>query len=281
MLASRMARGFSSLRTDVPLTDDQIRRVAPSIFAEEAHESRSARYAYIPTSHVLSKLREEGFQPFMVAQARVRDAGKREHAKHLIRLRHANQIAATEANEIILLNSHDGSSSYQMMSGQFRFVCANGLVCGRTDNDVRIRHKGDVVSDVIEGAFRVLDDFETVQEEREGMKALTLDRGLQLAFANAALGERYGVESEENPVPVAAPITADQLLRPQRVADTKSDLWTTFNVVQENLIRGGLRGRNANGGRMRTREVTGIDQNVKLNRGLWVLAAEMRKLMKG
>lgn len=275
-----MARGFTSVRADVPLTDDQIRSVAPSIFAEDKHESRSARYAYIPTSNVLAKLREEGFQPFMVAQARVRDESKREHAKHLIRLRHVNQIAANEANEIILLNSHDGSSSYQMMSGQFRFVCANGLVCGHTDNDIRIRHKGDVVGDVIEGAFRVLDDFEAVAEEREGMKALTLDRGFQEAFARSALALRYGTEGDEGAAPVVAPITEAQLLRPKRMADTKPDLWTTFNVVQENMVRGGLRGRNANGGRMTTREVTGIDQNVKLNRALWVLADEMRKLMK-
>jgi hypothetical protein len=41
----------------------------------------------------------------------------------MIRLRHANNIMDKEANEIILLNSHDGSSSYQMMAGMFRFVC--------------------------------------------------------------------------------------------------------------------------------------------------------------
>ena len=29
---------------------------------------------------------------------------------------------------------------------------------------------------------------------------------------------------------------------------------------------------------MRTREVAGIDRNVSLNRALWVLAEEMRKL---
>lgn len=281
MLASRMTRGFTSFRSNVPLTDEQIRRVAPSIFAEDKHESRSVRYAYIPTSHILVKLRDEGFQPFMVAQTRVRDNSKREHAKHLIRLRHANQIDATEANEIILLNSHDGSSSYQMMSGQFRFVCANGLVCGHTENDIRIRHKGNVVGDVIEGAFRVLKDFDAVEEEREGMKAQTLDPALQKVFARSALELRYGTGDKENPTPVAAPITETQLLLPLRSEDTKRDLWTTFNVVQENMIRGGLLGRSAKGARMRTREVTGIDQNVKLNRALWVLADEMRKLMKG
>ena len=106
--------------------------------------SRSQRYAYIPTAAVLTELRKEGFQPFMVTQTRVRDEGKREHTKHMIRLRHASQINGAEANEIVLLNSHDGTSSYQMLAGMFRFVCSNGLVRGNTVADVRVPHKGDV-----------------------------------------------------------------------------------------------------------------------------------------
>ena len=140
-----------SLRSDYPLSDDQIHRVAPSIFADAPHESRSQRYAYIPTAAVLTELRKEGFQPFMVTQTRVRDEGKREHTKHMIRLRHASQINGAEANEIVLLNSHDGTSSYQMLAGMFRFVCSNGLVCGNTVADVRVPHKGDVAGLVIEG----------------------------------------------------------------------------------------------------------------------------------
>ena len=58
------------------MSDDQIHRVAPSIFADAPHESRSQRYAYIPTAAVLAELRKEGFQPFMVTQTRVRDEGK-------------------------------------------------------------------------------------------------------------------------------------------------------------------------------------------------------------
>ena len=119
-LASRFASRSPALRSEYPLTDDQIHRVAPSIFADAPHESRSQRYAYIPTAAVLTELRKEGFQPFMVTQTRVRDEGKREHTKHMLRLRHANQINAREANEIILLNSHDGTSSYQLLGGMFR-----------------------------------------------------------------------------------------------------------------------------------------------------------------
>ena len=77
-------------------------------------------------------LRQEGFEPFMVCQTRVRHEGRRDFTKHMLRLRHASQINGREANEIILLNSHDGTSSYQMLAGMFRFVCSNGLVCGDT-----------------------------------------------------------------------------------------------------------------------------------------------------
>jgi hypothetical protein len=131
MLASRFASRSPVLRSDSPLSDDQIHRVAPSIFADAPHESRSQRYAYIPTATVLTELRKEGFQPFMVTQTRTRHEDRRDYTKHMIRLRHASQINARgEANEIILLNSHDGTSSYQMLAGMFRFVCSNGR-CAR------------------------------------------------------------------------------------------------------------------------------------------------------
>ena len=271
MLASKFRKSFS-VRSNIPLTDAEILKVAPSIFAKEAHASRSERYAYIPTIEVLTGLRKEGFQPFMVCQSRCRDEGKKEHTKHMLRLRHASQITAAQANEIVLLNSHDGTSAYQMISGVFRFVCSNGMVFGDTQNDVRLRHSGLVVDNVIEGAFRVLDDFQLVDASREAMQALTLNPGEQTAFAHAALALKY--DTEVTP----APVTEAQLLRARRAEDASNDLWTTFNRVQENVMRGGLVGRSATGKRSRTREVKGIDQSVKLNRALWLLADEMRKL---
>jgi len=272
-LASKFHRASPVLRSASPLSDDQIRAVVPSIFAIDKHDSRSERYTYIPTIDVLNGLRHEGFQPFMVCQTRVRDDGKREHTKHMIRLRHAGDISSAEANEIILLNSHDGSSSYQMLSGLFRFVCQNGMVCGETLGDVRVPHKGNIVQNVINGAFDVLDGFDLIREQKEGMQALTLNRDEQTAFAHAALSLRYDPTDDTPP-----PITETQLLTSRRFEDRSDDLWTVFNKLQENLTRGGLHGRSRSGRVMSTRAVTGIDQNVKLNRALWVLADAMRRL---
>jgi hypothetical protein len=124
-LATRFARNTFVVRSETPLADDQMRRAAPSIFAEGKHGSRSERYTYIPTIEVLRGLRKEGFEPFMVAQSKSRIEGKTEFTKHMIRMRHAGQVTARpEANEIILINSHDGASSYQMLAGALRLCTA-------------------------------------------------------------------------------------------------------------------------------------------------------------
>ena len=275
-LATRFTRNTRVLRAELPLGEDQMRAAAPSIFAEGKHASRSERYTYIPTIEVLRGLKREGFEPFMVAQGASRVEGKAAYTKHMIRMRHAGQVQTRpEANEIILINSHDGASSYQMLAGMFRFVCCNGLVVGKVVEDIRIPHKGNVQGEVIEGAFRVLDEFEAAEESAEGMKALTLEPEEQGAFATAALALRFGERSEGQP---PAPISAEQLIEARRPEDQGRSLWSTFQRVQENVMRGGQIGRSAQGRRLHTRPVGSIDRGVSLNRALWVLAEEMRRI---
>lgn len=163
----------------------------------------------------------------------------------MLRLRREGQILGSEIPEIILLNSHDGSSSYQMISGMFRFVCMNGIVCGQTFCEVRVPHKGDVVEQVIEGEYQVLDIFDDV-----------------------ALSWRYDEKLEGKHIP----LTHDDILTARCHEDKSSDLWTTYQRMQENLIKGGLTGRTQKGQRKRTRAVTGIDGDIRLNRALWEMA---------
>jgi len=265
----------SAFRSTTPLSNEQIARYAPSVLAQEAHESRGERYTFIPTIHVLDGLRKEGFQPFEVRQTRVKDQSRREFTKHMVRLRHATSIEAAvgeEVPEIVLINSHDGSSSYQLLAGFFRMVCSNGLIAGDICNDIRVRHSGNVIDDVIEGSFRVLDNVEEIGSRIETYKAIELKPQEQALFANAALQLRW----EDK-----APVEADRILRARRFADNKTDLWTTFNRVQENMIKGGVSGRSATGRRMSTRAVGGVNENVKLNRALWTLADGLAQLKQG
>lgn len=268
-LASRFGR-VNQIRRDRPLTYEELMSHVPSIFSENKHESRSDRYTYIPTITLLDNLQREGFRPFFACQTRVRDESKREHTKHMLRLRREGQITGKQVPEIILLNSHDGSSSYQMLPGLFRAICCNGLVCGEPFGEVRVPHKGNVVERVIEGAYEVLAIFDKVEEKRDAMQSLLLPPPAQQALAKAALTYRFGEEHQ--------PITESQLLAPRRWQDESGDLWTTYQRIQENLIKGGLSGRSAQGKRARTRAVNGIDSDVKLNRALWIMAENMLQL---
>lgn len=275
---SRLASRFgyiNVIRRERPLNNDELSHVVPSIFSEDKHDSRSERYTYIPTITVLDKLRQEGFLPFFACQTRTRDEGKRGHTKHMLRLRRAGQLSGTEVPEIILLNSHDGSSSYQMIPGMFRFVCTNGMVCGQSFGEIRVPHKGDVVGQVIEGAYEVLGIFDKITESREIMKDTGMNADEQEIFAKTALNWRYDEHAEGKHIP----LLPSDLLTVRRNEDKPNDLWTTYQRVQENMTKGGLLGRTAQGKRQRTRAVTGIDGDVKLNRALWEMA-EMMKALK-
>lgn len=269
LLASRFGR-INQIRRDRPLTREELMQVVPSVFGEDKHTSRSERYTCIPTITILENLQREGFQPFFACQTRVRDPGRREHTKHMLRLRRTGQISSPQVPEIILLNSHDGSSSYQMLPGLFRAICTNGLVCGQSFGEIRVPHKGNVVEKVIEGAYEVLGVFDRVEEKRDAMQSLLLPPPAQHALANAALTYRYGEDHQ--------PVTASQILTPRRYEDRQDDLWTTYQRLQENLLKGGLPGRTAKGKRSHTRAVNGIDGDVKLNRALWVMAENMLEL---
>ena len=266
------------------LTNEQIMRLAPSAFASEKHESRSDRYAYIPTSEVMDGLRANGFIPVFAKQGRSRIPGKADFTKHLIRFRHAGQVAELRKvgetfPEVVLVNSHDGTSAYKVMAGLFRLVCLNGMVVSdREFANISIPHKGNVTDLVIEGSYTVLSESRKALDAADAWSGVTLTRPEQLAMAEAAHTVRFGDSEGETDTA----ITPDQLLSVRRYDDRGADLWRTANVIQENVIRGGLSawGRDANGRRRRTttREVQGIDADVRMNKALWLLSERMAQL---
>jgi hypothetical protein len=59
--------------------------------------------------------------------------------------------------EVVLVNSHDKSSAYQLHCGLFRLVCTNGMVVfDGTFQRISIKHSGFNPDSVIEASFKVL-----------------------------------------------------------------------------------------------------------------------------
>jgi hypothetical protein len=131
---------------------------------------------------------------------------------------------------------------------------------------------------VIEGTYRVLGEADRTLAAPQGWSTLQLNHEEAGILAEAAHVLRFG----DNDGETATPIKAQQLLVPRRHDDRAHDLWTVWNVVQENAIKGGLRGvgRDDLGRprRVKSRPVNGIDQDIKLNKALWLLGERMAAL---
>lgn len=123
---------------------------------------------------------------------------------------------------------------------------------------------------MIEGDYEILGIFDKVTENMESMKSVILNQDEQYLFGKAALTVRY---EDENKIPVSP----EKIITPRRREDKQNDLWTTYQRVQENMMKGGLPGRNASGKNTRTRAVTGIDGDIRLNKALWMIAEQFRE----
>ena len=261
-----------------PLTLDQIRHAAPSVFADQPWQAMSEKYRFFPTSEIVVGLMANGFVPVRAQQSNSRIPGKQDYTRHMLRFRHASLTESardSEVPEIVLLNSHDGTAAYQIALGLYRVICTNGLVVKSAGiAEVRVRHSGraNLIDEVIEGSYRVIEQAPKVLDQVTTWKHLQLSPPEQEILAEAALAVRETALTVEPRALLTARRWEDGR------ADAARDLWRTMNVTQENLMRGGVRSRNEQGQRRRLRGVTSVDADTKLNRALWTLTERMAQL---
>ena len=285
---------LSSLNTGrarVELSNEDLRRKAPSIFALEPWQGDATRagmsekYRFIPTVDVVNALRDANFYPVQAAQSRSRIPGKQEFTRHMLRFRLRGQDSPSTIGErileMVLTNSHDGTACYNLMLGIFELVCGNGLVvCSSLLESIRARHTGSqsLPQQVINGSLALFDKAPGVINRVAEFQRIELSPEEQEGYAVAALPL----------LDSSLDITPEAILQPRRREDRGTGsqmyfrpaptLWKTFNVVQENMLKGGARGLSTTGRRIHTRAIQAVDRDVKLNKALWTLTEKMAEL---
>lgn len=265
------------------LSSDDLRRAAPSVFAEHARPGVSSRYTFVSTAQVVALLGAEGWVPVRASEQRVRLEDRIGFQMHEIRFaRHADletsvfNVGDTRP-EMILQNAHDGSRAYRIDAGLYRLVCRNGLTVADADfAHVSIRHM-DVSADAFaKAAQAVAENTPRVLETVAKWQAVQLSQATQVEFARRAFALRW-----HSTQPVARFYQPDRLLTPVRYGDSAPDLWTVFNRVQEHLVKGGDRYMGFTEGvgfrRNRIRSVSSLNEGQRLNKSLWSLAEEFAR----
>jgi hypothetical protein len=238
---------------------------AQSIHNETVH-TNSPKYVQVSTKAVIDRLAAAGWVPVRVATRRTNSP----YARHLVEFRNPEFCKDAEYEpRIILTNSHDGTSSFQLKLGIFRLVCSNGLVLGRTTYSThRIRHVGFCISKVSAALAQLERDTASIQKIVGALSGQDLTPTQAAEFAYKAAALRFGDK---------VPVSYASILKARRPEDAGLSLWRVFNVIQENLIKGGLTYQSINEatGRVRnqsTRRVSAIEANLKLNEQLFDLA---------
>jgi|LGVE01.1.fsa_nt_gb hypothetical protein len=258
----------------------EMERKAPSIFTKHAYDKMSDKYHMIPTIDMVDVLRDQGFGVTQVMQSRSRIVGKKGHEKHIVRMRHldAKSIGNDETYpELLITNDSAGGTRFKMMSGLFRLVCSNGLIVSdSTFGEFNIKHIGDIEADVINGSQSIVESIPLIANKIEMLQSIELTKSQENVFCESAAAMRWGRDDKGN---IKSPLRNIQDLNTvRRHSDGGCSLWDSYNRVQENLMKGGLRGVSASGRRTSTRAVAAVDASNKINQELMVLAMKMAEL---
>jgi hypothetical protein len=249
-----------------PLDYDQLRIIVPAAFAEHEADHLSERYTFVNSFNIVQEFEKQGYFPVSATQSfNTIDA---DVGKHMIRFRHAEQLDSTNKNgisELVMTNSHNGKSRLALYSGIFRQVCSNGLIAFVDNGGYSEKHDMLTLNSVNKGLEDTITlSLETVKRS-EAMQAVALTNDSAL----------YVAELMKLTVYQDRDIDSSLLLKPRRSYDTAKDLWTIFNVVQENILKGGVACKSESGLKGKTRPITQIDRNVAINQKLWEVADEM------
>jgi hypothetical protein len=265
-----------------------------SINAEGAYGT-SGKYAFIPTTRVIDTLHTQGWFPVKAGEKRVVKVENRGFQEHLIRFRQdqANMpmVVGGIIPEIVVKNSHNGLSSFQIMAGLFRLVCTNGMVVADSLFAThRIKHIGYKDQDVIDATFDVINTTPKILDRVKQFQDVRLSIDEQMVFAESALVAKYGQEE----APLAQKFDLQRLMTAVRSQDrvggygvvSENTLWNSFNILQEKLVeRGGRFARNEKEGARRSikkaRGVSSVSENVRINQSLWMLCEKMNELKGG
>ena len=257
------------------LSLDQIATFAPAVISNTSSPKVKENYKHYNTAELVEVMEQEGFYPVSASQVKVRKNAelRKQFAKHAIVFRDSkvNQDTGCAA-QIVIVNSHDGSTSYRIYFGLYRFVCANGLMVGSEFASQRICHKGDknTITEIIDISRKFVENASNVNAQIEKWNTIELPHEKQVEFAQKAMDEKWGdSKAKENYKP-------EDFLEAHNVEDTDNNsLWSVFNKVQENMMKGNVQGQNDKGRRVRTRPVRNINKNINMNKFLWNLAEEL------
>lgn len=242
----------------------------PSITQTAPHSGLSNKYSFISTMDVIDRMNERDFLPTKIQEQHVRVPGKEGFQRHLVMFAHREHFdlvvdlkkPQTSIPLIYVKTDHIGATSFQTGLGFYRFICENRMMTGNEYAQHKLKHMGRGDDDFNRAVDDILNMGVTAQKRIDDYSTIEMTEVQQGVFAHEAAKVRF---------PEKDIVSANTMLQRRRPQDRGQDLWTVFNVVQENLLKGGEYINFKETGDKKVREINSIDRQIDVNRGLWDL----------
>lgn len=247
------------------MTLEQIKQNAPSVFATSPSNKMSNKYVFVPTLDILDNFQREGWDVSSAKQT-----GKGIHSVHELRLRNGELPKVGDSLvEAIIRNSHNGYATLSVSAGLHRLVCSNGLTVPTSlAESFNVKHQRFDLDDVKRLTESFAGKLPIIQDSVGRMMGKELSDKERIDFIKQAINLRW----KSGHVPTTLDVMS--IVHPRREEDTAKDVWTTFNVIQENFVRGGLKYTTDKGRKTELRGLKSIMAVSQINTKLWELAEE-------
>lgn len=244
------------------LTDHAVTNLLPAVTNTNNAPTVSERYKHVQTSNVIDALGVHGFK--VSGQRQRSDTGK--HGVILVNRQQGflDRSGSENFATVTLFNSHDGKGAVQLIAGYFRAICSNGMVSGELMDTLRVRHSENGLNSLTGIVAMLPERLQAYAHDIMRMQNTELTTKDKISLAQNVF-ER--IETLR-----AIPTPADLLFARRENDLAANDLYTVANIIQENIIKGGMRSRESN---RRLRAVTGLQSQTELTQLVMVEATKL------
>ena len=210
--------------------------VSTSFVQDKAHLTKTQKFVAIQPSQVEAALKPYGFNLVSLKTGRARLADRADHQTTIARYRSENELKINGLSMDLVFKIPHLYGAIEAFLGTYRQVCSNGLVVGQKFFECpRIRHVGNALNQletlipiIIAKHNELADSIREMQSRNVTPEALAI---FVKEIAQLRLGQNEKIVS----------IQYNDLMRVRRDADNGQDVFSILNVVQENVMRYGLR----------------------------------------
>lgn len=208
---------------------------AGSFVQDQAHTTKSEAFVAIQPSQIATVLGDHGFDLVSLKVGRARNPDRVDHQTSIARYRSRQPLEINGLFMDLVFKVPHLYGALQAFVGTYRQICTNGLVVGQKFATGRVRHVGDALSQLDALIPTMVSQHDMLVDHIRLMQSrnVTPTELAQLAQRVAQI-RLDGSQNVTN-------IQYQDILKVRRPEDQTPDLFSVLNVLQENVMRYGIR----------------------------------------